>query len=181
MASAILNAIAFLAKPGDSLVGRANALDFVADVLSVFPGEQFRRPLRIHGVSHLDWNLPFVPRFGDSWARNLRTVDDAPLRAGLGSAATLLIAGARWPQDGGVSRIDPHGRIPHDVLVNSQLQLAERTIDHLRLGQRLLKIAAALPENIDLAPLRRQNHVSCADSLPGRRLKSPDFRRGELL
>src|SRR5437763_955499 len=80
---AILEVVAFLRQTADSLIGWAYAVNLIADVLCVLPGEKVLSTLRFELVRHQHRNLPFVPGFRNIWpAGNLRTINDPALGAG---------------------------------------------------------------------------------------------------
>src|SRR5215469_12291668 len=91
---AVLKLVAFLAEAGNAFVGRAYALDLVADVLRVVPGEDANGAGGIRFAGDRHRNLPLVARLSGTRARNLRTVDDAALAAGFCTASALLVASA---------------------------------------------------------------------------------------
>src|SRR5215510_8497850 len=95
----ILKVVTLLFEGGNSFICRTNAVNFMADVLRVLPGEKFCAALRIEFARHENRNFPFVFGFRQVWAAgNLRAEDDAALGAGLSAAAVLFIAGTRWQE-----------------------------------------------------------------------------------
>src|SRR6185312_16444418 len=86
--AAILEVVSLLFQSSYTFIGRTDAIYLIADVLGVFPGEGGSGPNWIQLLRHHDRDLPFISGFGNIRpARNLRTKDDAPFRAGFRSAA----------------------------------------------------------------------------------------------
>src|SRR5581483_2372402 len=145
VATAILNAVALLAQLGNSFIGGANAIDFIANVLRVCPGEQFISETWIDGTGDQHGDFPLVFSFGDSWPRNFRAVDDASLSAGFSAATALLVASTGREEHDAIGGIDQHGGVGDDILMNAKFDAAEGTGDEFGFGQSLLEISATLP------------------------------------
>ena len=102
-----------------ALVSRANAIDFIPDVLGIAPLEDFSRTFGVEFAGYQDWDFPFVLGFVYPWAIDLRAEDNAPLRVCFSAASALFIARPRGKEDNGIGRIDEHRGINDDVLVDT--------------------------------------------------------------
>ena len=107
---------------------------------------------------HLSKNPPLRFRRSDSPSRNLRREDDAAFGRRLGAAARRLVARRRRQQQHVALALDEHRRREHDVLVDAQPRAAERAARARLVAERLEKIAADDPEQIDGAVGRVRHH-----------------------
>src|SRR5262249_27827555 len=62
------------------------------------------------------------------------------------------------------------------VLMDSDRDSLDGLSNVFRIGQRIQKIAADLIQTIQLAAMRRIDHLDCVESRPRGRLKAPQFR-----
>ena len=69
---AVLDIVALLSQAADPLVRWADTIDFLTNVLRVFPGKNFIGALGVGAARDLDRDFPLVARLRDSRAGNFR-------------------------------------------------------------------------------------------------------------
>jgi len=89
--AAVLEIVALLPHPRDSLVSRAEALDLIANILRVAPREDRLGTLRIELARQHYRNLPLVASIARARSGDLRAIDNAPLGAGFRAARALFV------------------------------------------------------------------------------------------
>src|SRR5271167_4669309 len=79
----ILEVVTLFSQPGDPPVVRTYPVNLLANILRIFPGEARLRASTIDHPRHQHGNLPLILGLRNAWPGNLRTVNNAPLRARL--------------------------------------------------------------------------------------------------
>src|SRR5579884_3426794 len=159
--AAVLEVVALPAEMCNATIGWAHPIDLRADIRRILPGEGLGRAFWIEMPGKHHGNFPLVAGFAGSRAGNFRTVDHSALGAGFGAAAALLVAVARRQQNDGFRRIDQHGRVDHDVLMDAKVQSRERTVDAVRLGQGVRKLPP-LCHSMSISPRSAPRMISAA-------------------
>ena len=128
-------------------------------------------PIRPDARHDLAKDPPLRFRRSDSPSRNLRREDDASFGRRFGAAARRLVARRGRQQQHVALALDEHRRREHDVLVDAQPRSAERAARSCLVAERLEKIAADDPEQIDGAVSRVRHHFGGG---PAQRFREPE-------
>src|SRR5215470_9236131 len=89
---AVLEVIALFAQFADATIRRANAINLIANVLRILPGEDFLSALRVEFPGDKYGDLPFIASFKRTWPRDFGTIYDPAFGTRFRAAASLLIA-----------------------------------------------------------------------------------------
>ena len=172
---AVLERVAALAQVRDRRVERHRLGDLRAE-LGRAGDEQRVRKLGANASCEVQQDLPLGPRLVDARPGDLGAQDHAPLGRRLGDAAWDLVARRRREDEHGLARLGEHLTGDDDVHVDPKRRSLERLADARRIGQDVQEVAARGEEDVQLAAMRRVQHLGRLQARLRRHIEAPELR-----